>query len=1804
MDSRIGLDYIVENREYISKLGTALDTSNAVVKKQVFELLSALCAYNADGYARAIETLEFYKNLKNERYRFKIVINELEKTSNVEYQVALLAFINCVIISASNLQDRIRIRNEFIGLKVLPLLNNLRKVAQSVGDIIVQLDVFDEQRECDEAQSLQGPNGINLNSHLDVFYAILRQVADTPQEVPFLSILQHLLRIDPKEAISDVIWDTTEKLVHRATLLESHEDSVRLLRSPSVQKFSCPHCRGDATSPSRKNAAASLSTSASSQLHNGPLSPISSTPPLLPSTSTPVHSMVTPPPPAPPPPMPPPPLNGFIGVAPPPPPPPIMNGNCLVAPPAPPPVPGAPPPAPQPPGAGNSLMNHAHPIRPVTPDMCMNGQNLILLPQQDTPAPKSKMKTINWGKIPPNRVIGKQNIWTIVANNHQDTPMTDIDWNEMEGLFCLQSTSAQGSPKLGRESSGSSGYDTLDRKSKKESTEITLLDGKRSLNVNIFLKQFRSSNEDIIQLIRDGEHDDIGAEKLRGLLKILPEVDELDMLKTFNGDKSRLGNAEKFLLQLLEVPNYKLRIESMLLKEEFAANISYLDPCINAMIYAGGDLMNNEMLQEVLYMVVIAGNFLNSGGYAGNAAGVKLSSLQKLTDIRANKPGINLIHFVAMQAEKRNPELLKFPAQLTALENASRTTVEQINNEINALDSRIRKIKRQIEQPTTEDEIKEQMLEFLEGAEREVAVLQANMKEVEAIRSKLADFFCEDAAHFKLEECFKVFQSFCDKFKQAVKENERRQQLEEQATLRRKQREEQLAKRARQISQCGTPVSDSENQCSIERMFETTDGISPSITPNGSMRKRRPSRVLPEEDDLMEFLRTSGHEHISRDRKAYGSLDRSWARRARSGSSSRKRPELLNVDFSDERERASSPAPMLNLDKKSPSSPQAGGTTTPSPTQQTSEDTKPRISREFRQKIENWLQSNENDEKQNEEFKRKRRLVNSNRRSLENDTDSERKLDTLPEEKIIPTTPTTTNSTNAQACNKNTTNANNNNNNNNKNCNNNNTANNYKRVYPDWKPSKTLEQTDVVGTIQAIADVNDARDKSHWRKGSRNSELSKIDNENSQECQSSKTQHFTTADELREYRRQRSLENTEKRASSLKSIEEEDRRRLYIQKLGELDPPDRLRIYIRKPLEKDAEEVAGNRTKQRLDVLKSPSPPAATTVFVKTNSDTKVNDDNRTSPQRILSSSSCKGESIIKADDAPTHHHNELRSRHNEKYSRKEIDADNIETPPVTRRVIATPNKTLVTINGLDKINSNQQAEHQNNQESNDQDIPGFFDRYSATRRTRRYKRPTDYSSGNEDFLSTKETNELNNVRQSSSAGDMDALHSKVQEIPVKNNTQAEKLVLDEPKPAIKPYAERTITKLEKVGRHISSINQEDVQEAIRNLKSPTNTPERIWSPTRDVSNPHITGTSTQNTTHGTNGGATVIKLSSHELNDEGFEETQSLVSDTPSQGKESTNSSCNGVSEHVTPHTRTIITKTATPKSTTSKYNTNRLADRLQISKLRNVLPQKSQPAYTPQQNSIRRTPNSAPIDRSRSFRTTSGLTVAQPILGGSGNNTARRAHSMRRPGNAHQDATQSVNTSPIHAARRDVERSSSRNSLRSSRSSINSGASTNTVRRMPIMVSKAPLQTVSVDSSPSKRPLTMQNNVPPHMRIVANAAANRTPVPASRSSSSGSSIGQHVVVVRKVTGNSGSSGQRSVHLGSASFKENQTNSMPTRSNVARSAVLVKATMSQQTTPQTTHTRTNSSTRSSSSSRGMSSFMRPTASSATKRTK
>ena len=82
----------------------ALDTKDTQVKKGIFELLSALCVYSAEGYSRALEALEHYKKFKSERYRFLIVLSELQTAKTAEYKTVLLAFINCLIISTPQLK--------------------------------------------------------------------------------------------------------------------------------------------------------------------------------------------------------------------------------------------------------------------------------------------------------------------------------------------------------------------------------------------------------------------------------------------------------------------------------------------------------------------------------------------------------------------------------------------------------------------------------------------------------------------------------------------------------------------------------------------------------------------------------------------------------------------------------------------------------------------------------------------------------------------------------------------------------------------------------------------------------------------------------------------------------------------------------------------------------------------------------------------------------------------------------------------------------------------------------------------------------------------------------------------------------------------------------------------------------------------------------------------------------------------------------------------------------------------------------------------------------------------------------------------------------------------------------------------------------------------------------------------------------------------------------------------------------------------------------------------------------------------
>uniref|UniRef100_A0A3B4YQP2 FH2 domain containing 1 n=1 Tax=Seriola lalandi dorsalis TaxID=1841481 RepID=A0A3B4YQP2_SERLL len=370
---------------------------------------------------------------------------------------------------------------------------------------------------------------------------------------------------------------------------------------------------------------------------------------------------------------------------------------------------------------------------------------------------KRRVRSFFWKPIPEEKVRGKPNIWTLAVRQQQ----YQIDVRSVEELFGQQEEALTGI-RGAAPTTGSSARVSRSRSFKESSKdEISILDSKRGMNVGIFLKQFKKSNRSIVEDIRQGEGKIYGAELLKDLMKLLPDAEEIKKLQMFKGDPDKLTLVDSFMYLLIQVPRFEIRIEAMVLREEFFPSCNVV--CLTRL------LIHLSRVTSLL------------GGYAGNAVGFKLSSLLSLADTKANKPGMNLLHFVAMEAKKKDEKLLKFPEKLQDVQSAARISVENIELEFSSLYVRIKSLEEKVQ---GDQELLRQLEPFLQSSAQTLQDLKRRRLDLRKEGNTLIDFFCEDKDTFKLDECFRIFQDFCIKFKKAVKDNMDRE-LKEAARQRR-----------------------------------------------------------------------------------------------------------------------------------------------------------------------------------------------------------------------------------------------------------------------------------------------------------------------------------------------------------------------------------------------------------------------------------------------------------------------------------------------------------------------------------------------------------------------------------------------------------------------------------------------------------------------------------------------------------------------------------------------------------------------------------------------------------------------------------------------------------------------------------------------------------------------------------------------------------------------------------------------------------------------------------------------------------
>ncbi|NWW06414.1 FHDC1 protein, partial [Oreocharis arfaki] len=538
---------------------------------------------------------------------------------------------------------------------------------------------------------------------------------------------------------------------------------------------------------------------------------------------------------------------------------PQLSQPAASPPPAPCPLTGAPPAPPLPPGMPP----------PPPPPPPLPGPNIPLPPQlvngHDSHGKKKRMRSFFWKTIPEEQVRGKNNIWTIAAR-----PQYQIDTKTIEELFGQQE---EAKPQDSRNRSLKSSF-------KETKDEVSILDAKRSMNIGIFLKQFKKSAESIIEDIYHGRSHPYGSELLHEFLKLLPEAEEVKKLKAFDGDVSKLSQADSFMYLLIQVPNYALRIEAMVLEREFSPSCTSLQDDMKIIRRATKELMTCEELHSILHLVLQAGNIMNAGGYAGNAVGFKLSSLLKLADTKANKPGMSLLHFVALEAQKKDAALLNFSEKIRSVHDAARLSIDNVEAELHSLSVKTRSVKDSIRR---DPKLFHQMESFLQFAVRHLKELEHQKQELLKEGHALIDFFCEDKETMKLDEYFQIFRDFCIRFNTAVKENREREIQELHSLQRRKELEEK--RRSWAAGELGSfGRSSSEND--VEMLAKNGLGEflpflqqrpqSP-LYRNTNSRRSRLSLGVTADRELQSFLEVSKDE----DPNKFNSLPRANTRQAR-----------------------------------------------------------------------------------------------------------------------------------------------------------------------------------------------------------------------------------------------------------------------------------------------------------------------------------------------------------------------------------------------------------------------------------------------------------------------------------------------------------------------------------------------------------------------------------------------------------------------------------------------------------------------------------------------------------------------------------------------------------------------------------------------------------------------------------------------------------------------------------------------------------------------------------------------------------
>ncbi|XP_010512092.1 PREDICTED: formin-like protein 8 [Camelina sativa] len=303
---------------------------------------------------------------------------------------------------------------------------------------------------------------------------------------------------------------------------------------------------------------------------------------------------------------------------PPPPPPPIPLKQSAPTPPPPPPIKKGSSPSPPPPppvkkvGALSSSASRPPPA-PVKRSSGGEGSKQV------------KLKPLHWDKVNPDS--DHSMVWDKI-----DRGSFSFDGDLMEALFGYVAVGKK-SPEHG------------DDKNPKSSSQIFILDPRKSQNTAIVLKSLGMTREELVEALMEGN--DFVPDTLERLARIAPTKEEQSAILEFDGDTAKLADAESFLFHLLKsVPTAFTRLNAFLFRANYYPEMAHHGKCLQTLDLACKELRSRGLFVKLLEAILKAGNRMNAGTARGNAQAFNLTALLKLSDVKSVDGKTTLLNFV------------------------------------------------------------------------------------------------------------------------------------------------------------------------------------------------------------------------------------------------------------------------------------------------------------------------------------------------------------------------------------------------------------------------------------------------------------------------------------------------------------------------------------------------------------------------------------------------------------------------------------------------------------------------------------------------------------------------------------------------------------------------------------------------------------------------------------------------------------------------------------------------------------------------------------------------------------------------------------------------------------------------------------------------------------------------------------------------------------------------------------------------------------------------------------------------------